>query len=68
MVGFRYSKIIRLSSLEAGMGTEFSRTEVAAVRKTGYSQGQSDEGVRAGDQMRRGSGMELSGGGGTSYI
>ena len=50
------------------MGTDFSRTEVAAVRKTGYSQGQSDEGVRAGDQMRRGSGMELSGGGGTSYI
>ena len=72
-IGSRWSafgtgKMIRLSSLEAGMGTDFSRTEVTIVRKIAYSQGRSDEGCRAEDQVRQVCGFELEGGKGTNRI
>ncbi|HOO40733.1 MAG TPA: hypothetical protein PK653_04785, partial [Syntrophales bacterium] len=50
------------------MGTDFSRTEVTVAGKMVCSQGRSDEGFRAGDQMRQGSELELGGGRGTDYI
>ena len=60
--------MILLSSLEAGMGTDFSRTEVTFIRKIAYSQGRSDEGCRAEDQVRRVCGFELGGSKGTNRL
>ncbi len=50
------------------MGTDFSRTEVTVAGKMVCSQGRSDEGFRAGDQMRQGSELELGGAGGRTIF
>ena len=57
-----------LSSLEAGMGTKFSRTEVVIIRKIAYSQGPSDEGCRAENQVRQVCRFELGGGRGKNRL
>lgn len=50
------------------MGSDFSKAEVSLVGQVAYLQGRSDEGCKAGDQMRRLCGIGPNGGGGPNHL